>query len=201
MSIIIQIAVVLFSLSVHESAHAWAADKLGDPTSRLQGRITLNPIPHIDIVGTILLPLVLAITGQPIFGWAKPVIVNPYNLRNHLKDGMFIAAAGPFSNLVTATVGIIIFLLFKAIILKSILFSFLVISLIFVNIILAVFNLIPVPPLDGSRILKGMLRGDALQNFQKIEPYGFIILIVILYAGVLDYIARPILNLVQGILF
>ncbi|MCI0471543.1 MAG: site-2 protease family protein [Candidatus Aminicenantes bacterium] len=201
MSIIIQVAVILFSLSVHESAHAWAAEKFGDPTGRLQGRITLNPIPHIDIVGTILLPVILAVTGQPIFGWAKPVMVNPYNLRNHLKDGMFIAAAGPISNLITASAGIIIFLLFKSLLLRSMLFSFLVISLIFVNIILAIFNLIPVPPLDGSRILKGLLKGDALQSFQKIEPFGFIILIVILYAGVLDYIARPILNLVQGILF
>src|SRR5512138_2197307 len=92
---VIQFAVVLFAISVHESAHAWSADRCGDPTARLQGRISLNPLPHIDLFGTIIFPLILVLAHAPVFGWAKPVMVNPYNLRHRRRDGMIVSAAGP----------------------------------------------------------------------------------------------------------
>jgi len=205
--IIIQFGVVLFAISLHESAHAWMANKFGDPTAKNQGRITLNPIPHIDPIGTIIFPILLAIMGAPVFGWAKPVMVNPYNLRNPRKDGMFISAAGPGSNIIAAVGGIIVFVILRNLgvfsgvsgtgiqVLLYIFFFFIVI-----NIFLAIFNLIPVPPLDGSGILEGMLKGEALYHYQKIKPFGFIILIGIIYFGALDVIANPIISFVLNIL-
>lgn len=206
--IIIQFGVVLFAISIHESAHAWMANKFGDPTAKNQGRITLNPIAHIDLIGTIIFPLLLAIVGAPVFGWAKPVMVNPYNLRNPRRANMFISAAGPGSNILAACVGIVLFLILKNmgviggsagsginLWLTTFFFFFIVI-----NIYLAIFNLIPIPPLDGSGILEGVLKGEALYNYHKIKPYGFIILIIIIYIGVLDVIARPIILFVLKIL-
>ena len=205
--IIIQFGVVLFAISIHESAHAWMADKFGDPTAKNQGRITLNPIAHIDLIGTIIFPLLLAIAGGPVFGWAKPVMVNPYNLRNPRRANIFISAAGPGSNVISAFAGIVLFLILKNMgvfkgsvgsgieILLYIFFFFIII-----NIYLAIFNLIPIPPLDGSGILDGVLKGEALYQYQKIKPYGFIILLIIIYIGVLDVIAHPIISFILNIL-
>ncbi len=210
MVIAIQFLVILFALSVHESAHAWMAERFGDPTGRIQGRITLNPIAHIDPVGTIIFPVILALIGAPVFGWAKPVMVNPYNLRNPRKDGIYIAAAGPVSNLIIAFTGLVIFSLLKSFgIVGSMYISsrgveaitLLLLNLILINIFLAIFNLMPVPPLDGSKMLEGVLEGEALVNYKKIEPYGFIILMAIIYLGIFDLIARPIINFVMRILF
>lgn len=197
---------ILFAVSVHEAAHGWMADKRGDPTARLQGRVTLNPIPHIDLVGSILVPLGLIIlskiTGSLfIFGWAKPVPVNPYNLRNPKRDNMWIAAAGPLSNILTAIIGIILFVLFKTALIKVSILAILLIQLVFVSVVLAVLNLIPIPPLDGSHIVEGMLTGEALHNYRKLRPYGFMILIVLLYVGVLDKIISPIFMVIQRIMF
>lgn len=205
--IIIQFGVVLFAISLHESAHAWMANRFGDPTAKNQGRITLNPIAHIDPIGTIIFPILLAIMGAPVFGWAKPVMVNPYNLRDPRRANIYISAAGPGSNIIAAVGGIIIFIVFRdlgilkgaagsgAMFLVYFFFYFIVI-----NIYLAIFNLIPIPPLDGSGILEGMLKGEALYNYQKIKPFGFIILIGIIYFGVLDVIANPIISFVLNIL-
>jgi len=199
--IAVQFAVVLFAISVHESAHAWTADKFGDPTARLQGRVSLNPIAHIDLVGTIIFPLILAVIGAPVFGWAKPVMVNPYNLRNRRRAGMLISAAGPVSNLLVAAGTMVIFLVLKNTqLLTSVPLFTILIFLIIINIYLAIFNLIPIPPLDGSGILEGMLKGDALRMYEKIKPYGFLILMLIIYLNVLDYIADPIFRLVMSIL-
>jgi Zn-dependent protease len=199
--IVVQFAVVLFALSVHESAHAWVADKCGDPTARLQGRISLNPIPHIDIFGTIIFPILLVIAHAPVFGWAKPVMVNPYNFRNRRRDGMLVAAAGPASNLLVAGVAILVFLALKGTgLLASPPVFTILLSLIIINIYLAVFNLIPIPPLDGSGVLEGMLKGNALRAYEQIKPYGFFILIIIIYTHVLDFIAEPIFRLVMKIL-
>jgi Zn-dependent protease len=192
--IVLQFAVVLFAISVHESAHAWVADKCGDPTARLQGRVSLNPIAHIDIFGTIIFPILLAVVGAPVFGWAKPVMVNPYNFRNRRRDGMLVAAAGPISNiLVSLTVIFLLLAFFQPLMTATSPTMLLLIKvatyLMMINIFLAVFNLIPVPPLDGSGILEGLLRGNALTAYEKIKPYGFFILIFIMYTRVFDKIA------------
>ncbi len=210
LTIAIQLLVILLALSVHESAHAWMAERFGDPTGRLQGRISLNPIAHIDPIGTIVFPVMLAIIGAPVFGWAKPVQVNPFNLRNPRKDSIYIAAAGPVSNIIMAIGGIVVFIILKqAGIVGSIYvtsrsaeaITILLLNLILINIFLAIFNLLPVPPLDGSRILEGVLEGEALRTFKKIEPYGFFILMAVIYLGVFDLIARPVINFIMKILF
>jgi len=198
--IIVQFVAVLFAISVHESAHAWAADRLGDPTARLQGRVTLNPIAHIDLIGTIIFPILLAVVGAPVFGWAKPVMVNPYNLRNRRRDGMFIAAAGPVANILVSLGIIILMLVFSNPILTStnptmLLLIKIAAFLLMINIFLAVFNLIPIPPLDGSGILEGLLKGEALVLYEKIKPYGFFILMLIIYTHVFDKIANVIFSL------
>jgi Zn-dependent protease len=182
------------------------ANLFGDPTAKNQGRITLNPIAHIDPIGTIIFPLLLILMGAPVFGWAKPVMVNPYNLRNPRRDHMFIAASGPGANILTSLGAIILFLILKRVGVVNILapdpgvITLILTYLILINIFLAIFNLIPIPPLDGSGILEGLLKGEALETYQKIRPYGFIILLVVIYAGLLDVIARPIMSWVMGVL-
>jgi len=198
--VVIQFATVLFAISVHESAHAWAADKFGDPTARLQGRISLNPIAHIDLIGTIIFPLILAVVGAPVFGWAKPVMVNPYNLRNRRRDGMYISAAGPAANILVALAVILLLGVFKSPILSSASSSVALLlkiatNLLMINVFLAVFNLIPIPPLDGSGIVEGLLRGQALAMFERIKPYGFLILLAIIYTHALDFIANFIFTI------
>jgi Zn-dependent protease len=199
--IVVQFAVVLFALSVHESAHAWVADRCGDPTARLQGRISLNPIPHVDLFGTIIIPILLVIAHAPVFGWAKPVMINPYNFRNRRRDSMLVAAAGPAANLLVAGVTILTFLALKGtgLLASQPLFTILL-FLIIINIYLAVFNLIPIPPLDGSGVLEGVLKGGALHAYEAVRPYGFFILIIIIYTHLLDFIADPIFRLVMKIL-
>lgn len=201
---VIQFAVVLFAISIHEAAHGWMANLFGDPTAKLQGRITLNPIAHIDLVGTIIFPLLLIAMGAPVFGWAKPVMVNPYNLRNPKRDHMFISAAGPGSNILASVAAIIIFVILRRLNIITLMnpgiIALILFYLIVINIFLAIFNLIPIPPLDGSGIIEGLLKGQALESYQKIKPFGFIILIVIIYAGFLDILARPILRFIINIL-
>ncbi len=198
--IVVQFAAVLFAISVHESAHAWSADKCGDPTARLQGRISLNPIAHIDLFGTIIFPAILillsAISGHPgpVFGWAKPVMVNPYNFRNRRRDHMLVSAAGPASNILVALAVILLLMLFFQPLMAATsptvtLLLRIATYLLMINVFLAVFNLIPVPPLDGSGILEGMLRGEALRWFERIKPYGFFILLFVIYTRVFDRIA------------
>ena len=206
---VIEFLVILFAISIHESAHAWMANKLGDPTAKNLGRVTLNPIPHIDLVGTIIFPAMLIIfsvisgTAPIVFGWAKPVPVNPYNLRNPRRDGMLVSAAGPVSNLLTATVGIIIFNILKKMGIVNLayggrvpLLTDILFLLILFSVVLMIFNLIPIPPLDGSGILEGLLKGEALETYHKIRPFGFIILLVVLYTGVLDLIFNPIFRII-----
>jgi len=203
----LQFAAILFAISVHESAHAWTADRLGDPTARLQGRVSLNPIPHIDPIGTLLFPLMLIIinlsTGgfTPIFGWAKPVMVNSYNLRRPRHDHMLISASGPLANLVTAAFIIMVFLLVK----NTPLFNvtpliLLLLYTIMINVYLAIFNLLPIHPLDGSGIVEGLLKGEALYNYTRLRPYSLIILMIILFSGLLGAIARPVLGVIFSIL-
>ena len=199
----IQIAVLLFALSFHEMAHAWAAYKLGDSTAKDLGRLTMNPIVHIDPIMTILFPAMLIMVGSPvIFGAAKPVPVDTNNLQHPKRDHMLIAAAGPFSNVILATVTIVVLnLVWQPLQVSAAMgaswaepvFLFLQMSL-FINLVLATFNMIPLYPLDGSWILSGLLSGRAATAYASLRPYGFIILIVLMYAGILRQFINPVMR-------
>ena len=194
--ILIEFVVLLVSLTVHEAAHAWSADILGDPTARNLGRVSLNPVVHIDPIGTLLFPLVALMTNLPVLGWAKPVPVNPANLHGHWKRKyMMIAAAGPASNLALAVVSAIgIHLIgFQGGSTRAVsdIFQFLY-ALLGINVLLAVFNMIPVPPLDGGNVLSGLLRGQASEWYARIRPYGMLILYALLLSGWLWRIIDPV---------
>lgn len=220
-TLIISLFVLLFAITVHEAAHGWTAHKLGDDTALRQGRVSLNPIVHIDPIGTVLFPLILVIVGAPPFGWAKPVPVSPFNLRNPRRDNLWISAAGPASNLTVAAFSLLAIVLLKTASpgVADFLRSFLVgrgglprgfyplegLTLILfygvlVNIYLAVFNLVPVPPLDGSGVLMGLLSDEAAQKYGRLRPYGFLIVLALIYLGLLQVIIRPIEILILTII-
>ena len=204
-SFIVVIPIFLFAMVIHEVAHGWVAYKLGDPTAKFSGRLTLNPISHIDPVGTIILPVSLMITSlithtTPIlFGWAKPVPVNFMGLRNPKRDIMFVGAAGPLANLIFAFILAALFRLFPILFVPVLLKDVLVTS-IMINLILAAFNLIPIPPLDGSRILFGLLPQDLAITYMGIERYGFIILLVLVYFGFLNRVVYPLVEVLAKII-
>ena len=197
---------LIFAITLHESAHGWAAGRLGVRTATMLGRVTINPIPHIDPIGTIAVPgallLMSALTGGGglLFGWAKPVPINPRYFRNPLKAMTITAAAGPLSNLLQ--------MIFWALLLKALaavgFYDKFVISVcaagISVNLMLMAFNLIPIPPLDGGRIVRGLLPRQAGIAFDKIEPYGFMILLVLMVGGGLSFFVRPFLMFGQWII-
>ncbi|UCF81776.1 MAG: site-2 protease family protein [Acidobacteriota bacterium] len=191
--------VLLFSLSVHECAHAWTAYRLGDPTARYLGRVTLNPIPHIDVVGTVIFPLFMIFGGVPLFGWAKPVPVNPYNLHNPRRDHMWVAAAGPLSNFALCLVGILLYRIFFVETSlgggSRLLHDFLLYGAI-LNAVLGTFNLIPIPPLDGGGVIERFLSPAMAQKFEMIKPFGMLILFAFLLLGLLHLIIMPIQALV-----
>ena len=211
---ITQFVVFILALSIHEAAHAFAANKFGDPTAKMLGRLTLNPVKHVDPVGTLLMPLIAAITHFPVIGWAKPVPVNTYNLRDPKLDHAFIAGAGPLSNLLQAMfyTGVLWLIeplssgLIQGIITNSVSPLYWVHMIIymacaagiFVNLLLAVFNLIPIPPLDGGWIISGVLPDNASNFFMSIGQYGFIIIMALLWMGVLGQILYPVLNFFMG---
>ncbi len=208
-SAILQFVVFALAITVHESAHAWSADRLGDPTARMLGRISLNPMAHVDIFGSLIFPILLAISNLPVFGWAKPVPVNPNNLRRPLRDSALISAAGPLSNIALALCSIVLFRLLIAVQTQLITIvgaSALVGVLIFfkwcaiINLILAAFNLIPIPPLDGGGILSGFLPYRALSFLDTIRPYGFVILIVLMFSGLINSYVYVVVRLTEALL-
>jgi Zn-dependent protease len=195
--IFIAFAVLLFSLTVHEMAHAWTADALGDPTARLLGRVSLNPIVHADLFGTVIFPLVAMVSGAPLLGWAKPVPVNGRQLRHPRRDFMLVAAAGPASNLVMAMTAALLLALLPispqtlgeptvTVPLAAILSQTMRL-----NVLLAVFNMVPIPPLDGGNVLAGLLPATLAVTFNRIRPYGFILLYALILTNGFDYIVVP----------
>lgn len=186
---------ILFAITLHEVAHGWVANKLGDSTAKMLGRLTINPLKHIDIVGTIIIPAVLLFLGGFIFGWAKPVPVNYKNLGNPRRDMALVAAAGPFSNLVMA---IFWTLLIKAGIIlmqkdsnAGLWLTYTGQAGLTINLILMTLNLIPIPPLDGSRVVESLLPPTLANSYRHIEPFGFFILLGLLYFGILNVLILP----------
>ncbi len=185
----VPLIVLLFSVILHEVMHGFVAKKFGDNTAERAGRLTLNPIPHIDPVGTILLPLASLYLGGILFGWAKPVPVNPLNFSNLRKGELMVSAAGILANFGLAVAAALVFRLLDGLpqtfpaLLGGIL-SFTVL----INLVLGIFNLLPIPPLDGSKILLSQLPSKLAAEYQKIESYGFIILLLLLFTGMLGFV-------------
>jgi Zn-dependent protease len=219
--IAVSLFVLLFAITVHEAAHGLAAKRMGDTTAYDLGRVSLNPLAHIDPVGTVLLPLMLVLVGAPAFGWAKPVPVNPNRLRNPRRDNLVISAAGPGANFLTAFVAMIGLLilklaspgvraflqspaLYRAILPKGFYplegLALILYFAVLINVYLAAFNMIPIPPLDGSGILMGLLSERGAARYDRIRPYGFFIVLGLLYLNILDVIILPLNILISLIL-
>ena len=202
--ILFKMIAFLFAISVHESAHAWTASRCGDPTARMLGRVSLNPIRHIDPIGTILLPIVAAVSGFTVLGWAKPTPVDPRNFRNPLLDDILTSVAGPVSNFIVATGAVLLLWIisFTSVTGRSIIHGLgpadaglatsvleptvqLALSFIEINVVLAVFNLIPVPPLDGSHVIRHFLSDSVRRVYDSIGIFGLLALV---------YLGKPLLR-------
>ena len=216
---IVQFIVLLLSLSIHESAHAWTADRFGDPTARYLGRVSLNPMVHADLMGTIVFPLIgIFVLRGAMFGWAKPVPVNVSRLKRPSRDHMLVAAAGPISNLLLATLLFIFLIVVKFsssdgadIIYRvaaddisggSILLPLTLVAYhgMMLNLLLAVFNLIPVAPLDGAAVVSGLLPRSLANALEQMQSYGFMLLLALLYLGIPGMIFYPVRDFVLSYL-
>ncbi len=213
--ILFQVIAFLFAISVHESAHAWMANRCGDPTARMLGRITLNPIKHIDLFGTILLPLIALLAHMPMLGWAKPTPVDPRNFKHPVRDDILTAVVGPISNFLVAGGATALLVIIKLsspfghdVVMGDVSvqsnsplvpITLLVYELMQINVVLAVFNLIPVPPLDGSHVLRHFLPAGALRAYDTVGWMGLLAL-VYFGGGFLDQLLSPFLHFFNYIL-
>ena len=218
LNIVMEIAVFLFAISVHESAHAWMANRCGDPTARMLGRITLNPIKHIDPLGTVLLPLLAIISHLPVIGWAKPTPVDPRNFKHPVRDDILTSVAGPVSNFIVAMGAVLLMLTIGFIssdgkvVVRAISEGYIVdtgsvlmpltlllYNLMVINVLLGVFNLIPLPPLDGSHVLRHLLPEDLRRAYDMAGTFGFVLLFL-LGGRVIDAVTNPIIGVFRSIL-
>jgi Zn-dependent protease len=207
--VFISFAVLLFSLTVHEMAHAWTADRLGDPTARLLGRISLNPAVHADPIGTVLFPLVALITGAPIIGWAKPVPVQMNRLRHPRRDYVAVAAAGPASNLAVALIAASVLAVLPVSpqtigeMNLSVPVATILSRAMRLNVLLAVFNMVPIPPLDGGNVLAGLLPRPLASSYERLRPYGFLLIYLLILTPGFDLLVgtpyRLIVSLLPGL--
>jgi Zn-dependent protease len=200
MSLILNLLALTIAVVFHEVAHGYIAYRCGDPTAKYAGRLTLNPIAHIDVIGSIIIPGLLILAGSPfLIGWAKPVPINPIFFQNHYRDMMWVAIAGPLTNFSIATLCSIL-LKTPSIGHFSPILTYFLISSIYINIVLGVFNLFPIPPLDGSRIL-AFFSPQSLRNLlDKLEPYGFLIIFLLLSLGVFGKLLPLLIKpLVEGL--
>jgi Zn-dependent protease len=201
--VLIKLSLLVISLSVHEAAHAWSANRLGDPTARLLGRLSLNPAVHVDPIGTLLLPLVGMMSTGSYIGWAKPVPVNLANLRGNWKQKhLLIAAAGPVSNLALAVIGaLVVQLLTGGAPFGTSAFGIRLIDFfVRLNVLLAVFNLVPIPPLDGGNVLAALLPRHLAEPFEQLRPWGFLIVIGLAATGYLWMFIEPIQTAILSVL-
>jgi len=204
--------VLVFSVVVHENAHGVAAERFGDSTARDMGRITMNPLPHVDPIGTVVMPLIAILTQIPLLAWAKPVPINPANFRNPIVHDSYVAAAGPLSNFLLAAGGTVLFVI-VGLVFKHfpalgenggnsfLFFQLLCVNLIQINCVLGIFNLLPIPPLDGHWILFRFLPSRWSGALAGLRPYGFFILIALLSTGILwRIIAFPVESMINGLI-
>ncbi len=196
------LVVLIPSVSLHELFHAWTAYRLGDPTAKLMGRLTLNPIAHIDPIGTLLLPFLMFLFTGFVFGYAKPVPINSANLHDPKRDMILIGLSGPLANF---SLALVFSFIIKAGSLTGLLTNLSAIYAllrfgIIINLILAIFNLIPIPPLDGSQVLMGILPYHLAVSYSKLEPYGFLIIVGFLYLGIIGKIIFPVINFLTMVL-
>lgn len=190
---------ILFSIILHEIAHGWVANRLGDDTAARAGRLTLNPLPHIDPIGSVVLPLLLLVSGSNyLFGWAKPVPVRFGHLRNPKRDMVAVALAGPGTNIVLAILFAVAAHWFGGMQMRTPMIMALV--GVQINVVLAVFNLLPILPLDGGRVLFGLLPMPAAVAFSRLEPYGLLIVMALLFTGVLGTVLGPVTRTLVGVL-
>jgi Zn-dependent protease len=193
-TVLISITAFVIVIVTHELAHGWVAYKLGDPTAKDAGRLTLNPLAHLDPIGTVLLPALLVISRSPvIFGWARPVPVNPYNFRDPRKGMLLTSLAGPGANFMLAVLFAAVFKtgIFPA---HSLPWTFLLYGIL-ISLVLGLFNLIPIPPLDGGGIIASILPPELAGRYMRIERYGFLILIALLYLGLFDRVILPLVSI------
>lgn len=194
--VVIMYPALLIALVLHEYAHAWMAKRYGDMTAGWSGRLTLNPSAHIDLFGTVIFPILGIAFGGLIFGWARPVPIDPRNFTNFRKGLFWVAFAGPLSNIILGFIFGIIWAAYQLYVPTTfglyMPFRMMLEALVFLNFVLAIFNLIPIPPLDGSKMIESFLSYDNMRKFESLQQYGFMILLVLLFTGVIGYLLYPV---------